>query len=958
MTAVRLPFNGTVTEPRPAASSAAIKIAVAVVGGLGALGLAYLGSSLTSAVIVVVLLVGSVGAYVLFTNPQLLMPMAVFSMWVEALGVGPITVGRLIAALITVVVVARLLTSSWRLPAMRPRAWLPTTLLMIWAAAGAFYSRVFVGGWLQGFLILFLGFAYFLVFLIFIESPEQLSRVLTGWVWLGTLLALLSDFAHFVIGNERTSGLTGNPNGFAILLITGMPIIVVLARQLEGRAKWLMLMNIPIYLSALVATGSRMGIIMGAVIGGYMFTTWPGQSISKRLGTMALGGVGMIGVGFLFLVLNPDRFSLAALGSDRGAGRVDLWNAGVTMIQDHLLVGRGLGGYRLDIFSLLQRSNNADLNVIRQKDFLSSGSAEAHNLYLTVMIDLGLIGFILYFGVIAASFKNLWDRRKSEWLWWVWAFGGVLVALLAASLFGSQLNNKVQWAIVGLAASFYVRPRLTAPLDATSRLVGAGVGAGAMSVGSGNPGSSIERADESRANHRPNYGPARLDLRLRWPLRRVMACAAFAGAALGVFGVSILQPTKYSGEAMVIGFKLDDPKPGLGVEIIDSRLQSISSLARSEPFLAELALRAGVTDRSIDDLREMVTADRPTLSAVIRITVTDQDREVVKALADQAVTALGVIIDRSRDGAIVVLDEEGRDPFAGQSSDYQGPVYLDLFSGRAAITEISPSLPIAAIAGMFVGVLVMGSVAMFAAGTARITTEENLDQLLGMSRLARIPHVGWRRGHGADQAGGIVNGIDLLGEDARTISFIGDGIRRERAVWTLVGAAAMSTSTGRPVVIVDLDLRHRDISRRCGVNGRRLLRTAPAAGVVEALVDHRAAAPMLEAVQRKRLPRSLRCLMGQGSSVMVLGAGRLLGDDFLDEDAIAELVLQLREVGTVFLHLPEPPGLIGIQRPIEASDGVVQVLLDGWTRMDRAMSTASMIAVMGTPAGYMLLDNS
>ncbi len=961
MTTVGIPVTGSLLEPRPSADSVPAKVAVVVLGALSALGLAYVGTSLTMAAVVIVLIVGGAGAYVMFTQVQLLIRIAVYSIWVEALAFGPISVGRLVSALIVFVVAARILTSQWRIPAIEPRAWLATAALMIWAAVGGFYSQSFFGGWLVGFLILCLGFAYFVVFLLFVESPQQLAELLTGWVWIGTGLALLSDFAHFVIGNARTSGLTGNPNLYSILLITGLPIIVVLARNLSGRARRLMLLNIPIYLSAVIGTGSRMGLIMGFVMGAYMFATWPGLSPARRVGNMAVGAVSMMVVGLVFLLLNPERFSPAALVSDRGAGRLDFLNAGLTMVQDHLLVGRALGGFRLDIFSVLQRTNNADLSILRGNDVLV-GAAESHNLYLTILIDLGLIGFVFYFGVFAAAFKNLWDQRKSQWRWWVWAFSGVLLALLVASFFGSQLNNKVQWAVAGIAASFYVRPRMTAPVDSSARQLGGHNNNGMSSQdGSGSGvGTAVALAqlNDTSGRDRSNYGPARLDLRMRWPLRRLVGLAALGGALLGGSGTYLLKPPTYTGTVMVLGLTLDNPNPARGVGINDPRLQSIASLARSEPFLVEMARRAGVKSRSIDELHAMVTADRPTLSAVIRIQISDRDPEIVSALSDEAVTALGVVIDRSRDGALGVLNEERRDPSADQARSYRGPIYLDTFQGRAEIGENSPSLINATFTGALLGALVMLFAAMLAAARPRVTTDENLGQLLGTPQLGRLPRVGRRSGNVLHQAQGIASGLDLLGDDVRTAAFVGNGIRRERALWTLVGACATSTSYGRPVIVVDLDLRHRDLSKRCGVNGHRWFRSAPAAGVVEALADHRAGPPMLQAVSRRRLPRVLRPLMGQGSSVLVLGAGRVLGDDLIDEEAIPELVQQLSAIGTVFLHLPEPSGIIGFQQPIGAADAVVQVLLDGWTPLDQAMATSSMISVMGVPTGYILLDNS
>ncbi len=53
--------------------------------------------------------------------------------------------------------------------------------------------------------------------------------------------------------------------------------------------------------------------------------------------------------------------------------------------------------------------------------------------------------------------------RHTEWGDLAWAFGGALLGGLVAGMFASQYNQKFVWLIIGLAASGFVRRRLTAP---------------------------------------------------------------------------------------------------------------------------------------------------------------------------------------------------------------------------------------------------------------------------------------------------------------------------------------------------------------------------------------------------------------------------------------------------------------------------------------------------------------
>jgi O-antigen ligase len=466
MTAIRLPRPGS---GRLQPDATAVKVGLGVVALVAACLLALLGTSLLAVIGITALLIVVIALALALTHPEALIPIAIYSMWFEGVAYGPLSVGRAVAALIPVIIVLRIVTTPWRPPALQLRAWVPVALLTIWAWAGAFYSKSFAGGWLLGFFTLFLGVIYFVAFALFTESPDQLCRLFMGWVWVGSFASILSDIAHFGFG-YRTSGFTGNPNIFAVYLVAGLPIIAVLLRHhaTTHRQRWMLYLSLPIFLSALVASGSRMGLIMGAVVGVYIFVTLPGLSLQRRIVSMVGGAFVMAATVVMFIVLNPERFSPAAFVSDRGAGRVDLWTAGVKMLGDSPIVGRGLGGFRLDVFDVLQQTTNADLNVLRQPEFIKAGAVESHNLYLTVAIDLGIIGFILYFGVIAVAFVNLWQKRRSEWSELVWAFIGILGAILVASFFGSQTNSKLQWLIVGVSAGLWVRQRVSPPRSPVS----------------------------------------------------------------------------------------------------------------------------------------------------------------------------------------------------------------------------------------------------------------------------------------------------------------------------------------------------------------------------------------------------------------------------------------------------------------------------------------------------------
>jgi len=129
------------------------------------------------------------------------------------------------------------------------------------------------------------------------------------------------------------------------------------------------------------------------------------------------------------------------------------------------------------------------------------------------------------------------------------------------------------------------------------------------------------RAVAARRPDRPGTGTRlvddELDIRLRYPVLRVVVVALVAGAFGAILIAKVVIDETFSGTVQLMGLKLDAPSAGLGVEIVDRRLQSITSLARSEPFRAELIRRSGLTDLSQDELKSMISAFRPSLTAII-----------------------------------------------------------------------------------------------------------------------------------------------------------------------------------------------------------------------------------------------------------------------------------------------------------------------------------------------------
>ena len=101
------------------------------------------------------------------------------------------------------------------------------------------------------------------------------------------------------------------------------------------------------------------------------------------------------------LVVNPGivaRFQAAQ--SDGGAGRADIWHIGIIALRDHWFLGAGVGNFP-------QAYDREYINVYAHLS--GAWSRPAHNVPLTVAVELGVVGFGLF---VLAAYRQLTMLRN------------------------------------------------------------------------------------------------------------------------------------------------------------------------------------------------------------------------------------------------------------------------------------------------------------------------------------------------------------------------------------------------------------------------------------------------------------------------------------------------------------------------------------------------------------------
>ncbi len=250
----------------------------------------------------------------------------------------------------------------------------------------------------------------------------------------------------------RATGTVGDPNELAAALLVGLAIAVAFAvnrhirpplRAMCAGAAVLCLAGILLSLSRGGLIGTGCALLIAIAVGG----RWRGRVLAL-CGSLAVLAVGY----FAFIASLPAKQRVLDVGGGGGTGRLDLWTVGLRMIEAHPVRGVGSGQFPLVSVHYLLRPG-----LIQSGAFILSTPKVAHNTYLNITAELGLVGGALFVAILifCVGCALLAIRRVTRagdesmeilMRGFVVAVGGYLVTLM----FLSEGSSKLLWILLGL----------------------------------------------------------------------------------------------------------------------------------------------------------------------------------------------------------------------------------------------------------------------------------------------------------------------------------------------------------------------------------------------------------------------------------------------------------------------------------------------------------------------------
>lgn len=275
----------------------------------------------------------------------------------------------------------------------------------------------------QIFLVRFFGYAIFLAAaLTFIDSEKRYRRAVAVILIFGGLMAFVGILQKLaspdaIYGVRKHSGAIPfgpyiNSHHFASLmvLISGIGVAHLLGTGLQKQIKLLVGIAVGLMAIAVPFTGSRGGVLAYFAMLCVAVLAWfYGRQVTQRSSLFPLlaGGavLGMIVIGSL-LYLGGDSSVLRGFGiddqsGDISSGRFHFWAVAWKIFLANPILGAGMDAFG---FAFTRFDTQSGTYRVEQ----------AHNDYLQMLADGGIIGFGLIIAFISVLIGRCWTRVKEE----------------------------------------------------------------------------------------------------------------------------------------------------------------------------------------------------------------------------------------------------------------------------------------------------------------------------------------------------------------------------------------------------------------------------------------------------------------------------------------------------------------------------------------------------------------
>lgn len=297
-------------------------------------------------------------------------------------------------------------------------------LFVISAAASYLWSLYPEGTWNQTLTYIQLFVMVWLIWELCPRAQEQL-RLMQAYV-LGTFVSGIDtvyDYLYHVESDyERYAGARLNANDLGLMMALSMPVSYYLLIHSKGPVAWVYRLQLILAGTTVLLTASRGATLASAVALAIVPLTQARLTGRQRV-AIILTGLLLISSVLAFVPSTSwERLSTTpnALEHSTLTGRTVIWKAGWEIFRQHPFIGIGSNAFRVVVSRVLREP-------IRMDD-PDSPAPPAHNTFLSVLVEQGVIGFAIFsvlLVVLCLSLRTMPPLTQKLWIvvLAVWAVG-------------------------------------------------------------------------------------------------------------------------------------------------------------------------------------------------------------------------------------------------------------------------------------------------------------------------------------------------------------------------------------------------------------------------------------------------------------------------------------------------------------------------------------------------------
>lgn len=240
---------------------------------------------------------------------------------------------------------------------------------------------------------------FFVVFVTVVDSLGKLKKILSVISFCTFFYGVFGLInGSFSGGRFTIYGGMFDPNDVAYVLVTLIPLsLFSIIRREGGIKKLLAFAGVGTSLVVILLTGSRAGLLsLGIMLAALLFADVGAVKTHYKIGLL----IGIVTIAaFNFDKINVERYlTLTNMEQDYNVtsetGRLEVWKQGIELFLANPLTGVGVRCFPMAIGYL-----RADASAIPEWQ-------AAHNSYLQVAVETGLIGFVVFISLIAMCIRT------------------------------------------------------------------------------------------------------------------------------------------------------------------------------------------------------------------------------------------------------------------------------------------------------------------------------------------------------------------------------------------------------------------------------------------------------------------------------------------------------------------------------------------------------------------------